>query len=336
MFPYSTVDITTDTWIKTKNQEEYLSKNPMRKHGHRRWGLPYSWEKLQLILDHSLTINLIRTAQHEQPCVHLFTEQKQKKHLEPRGRLFFRSTMGKWAAADGVRSSLAALHTFHHKVRQEKLSSKPRGYTTTTLLHLPVVKCKEKEKRHLLFLTGKLMSGGRATLTWQTEASDSFEGGRLTPRSKSPRKNEGSWTTLIIHLYMRLKNDKNLLVISFEAGNLTKKCLLLLEQTIRFWHCSSELFSTEVRCYILLWIKLFSWTKPRQNHATTTPNIKTYCNAQRWRASSPVSFPFTAPSPSQSSAGCHTGADKEEELSFKTVQHLFRGSNRWGVKVQPK
>lgn len=174
MFPYSTVDITTDTWIKTKNQEEYLSKNPMRKHGHRRWGLPYSWEKLQLILDHSLTINLIRTAQHEQPCVHLFTEQKQKKHLEPRGRLFFRSTMGKWAAADGVRSSLAALHTFHHKVRQEKLSSKPRGYTTTTLLHLPVVECKEKEKRHLLFLTGKLMSGGRATLTWQTEASDSF------------------------------------------------------------------------------------------------------------------------------------------------------------------
>lgn len=88
--PYSAVDITTDTWIKTKNQEEYLSKNPMRKHGHRRWGLPYSWEKLQLILDHSLTINLIRTAQHEQPCVHLFTEQKQKKHLEQRERgLFF-------------------------------------------------------------------------------------------------------------------------------------------------------------------------------------------------------------------------------------------------------
>lgn len=89
------MDITTDTWIKTKNQEEYLSKNPMRKHGHRRWGLPYSWEKLQLTLDHSLTINLIRTAQHEQPCVHLFTEQKQKKHLERRGKLVFRNTMGK-------------------------------------------------------------------------------------------------------------------------------------------------------------------------------------------------------------------------------------------------
>lgn len=41
-FPYSELDTTTDTWSKTKNPEEYLSKNPMRKHGHRRWGLPYS------------------------------------------------------------------------------------------------------------------------------------------------------------------------------------------------------------------------------------------------------------------------------------------------------
>lgn len=89
--------MTTDTRIKTKNQEEYLSINPMRKHGHRRWGLPYSWEKLQLTLDHSLTINLIRTAQHEQPCVHLFTEQKQKQHLERRGKLVSRNTMGKAA-----------------------------------------------------------------------------------------------------------------------------------------------------------------------------------------------------------------------------------------------
>lgn len=34
----------------------------MRKHGHRRQELPYSWEKLQLILDHlfnQLTVNLI-------------------------------------------------------------------------------------------------------------------------------------------------------------------------------------------------------------------------------------------------------------------------------------
>lgn len=143
----------TDTWSKTKNPEEYLSKNPMRKHGHRRWGLPYSWEKLQLILDHWI----ITTADHKQPCIYCSTQQMTGNWL--------RSTISCNGQCMKARWLCCTCTTTMSKGESWAQSQQPHSY---------IHQCWRAKKRENppLYREWCMLMGGRSrnvTFTWQWE-----------------------------------------------------------------------------------------------------------------------------------------------------------------------
>lgn len=136
----------------------------------------------------------------------------------------------------------------------------------------------------------------------------------------------------ITHLYTKLEMTKSCMLYHF------KQEAWLTVSTFGTDHKVSVLFFWVVQyvlsCFQMLHLTYSSESNylAEEKQRRTLPHLKSKwdevahrdCFTQWWCTSSPVSFPFKAPSPSQSSAGRHRGADNEEEWRFKILGQ-FRG-----------